>query len=151
MNINILSEAIQQVSGRPLTLSIDSTEYPVAPMVFAEDTSSKGTFKVRIMVYVPAEVETIPTVFIENDGEPTSVKIEGGKEILARSIMVEYSYPSTPIPPFQYNLWEVFLEYSLDNLVSVDYILTRLRDIDPKTSRGTVTSVQDPVRMDNVH
>jgi hypothetical protein len=66
MNINILSEAIQQVSGRPLTLSIDSTEYPVAPMVFAEDTSSKGTFKVRIMVYVPAEVETIPTVFIEN-------------------------------------------------------------------------------------
>jgi hypothetical protein len=79
------------------------------------------------------------------------LKIEGGKEILARSIMVEYSYPSTPIPPFQYNLWEVFLEYSLDNLVSVDYILTRLRDIDPKTSRGTVTSVQDPVRMDNVH
>jgi hypothetical protein len=106
-------------------------------MVFAEDTSSKGTFKVRIMVYVPAEVETIPTVFIENDGEPTSVKIEGGKEILARSIMVEYSYPSTPIPPFQYNLWEVFLEYSLDNLVSVDYILTRLRDIDPKTSTGS--------------
>jgi len=150
MKINIIAESINQINGDPIEVIIDETDYPISPMVFAEDTAKNGIFKVRIMVYIPSAVESIPWVRIEHEGEPILITIEGGKEVLARSILVEYAYESTSTPPLDYNLWEILLEYSIDSMTSVNYILTRLRNLDPKTSRGTVTSVQDPIRISNI-
>lgn len=149
MNVNITTELISQINTQPMMLPVAEDNYPIAPLVFAENTKDPNIFRVNIAVYVPADVQTAPSVVIENDGSATEITIENGKKVLVRSILVEYTSPMTPAPPQNYNLWGIYLEYSLNDVPSVGYLLTRLRNMDPKTSRGTVTTVQDPVRHSN--
>jgi len=144
MSIRILKKTITKTNETPLQMAVEQTSYPVAPLVFAEDSLAAGTYKLRIVAYLPSEVIKPPRFTIENNGTPYTVIAEGGKELMVRSFILDYDYSAT-LTPVNYNMWSIFIEYGLeDGLQPVDYILTRLRDIDPKTSRGTVTTVQLP-------
>lgn len=144
MSIRIIKKTITKTNDTPLQMAVEQTSYPVAPLVFAEDALTAGTYKLRIVAYLPSEVIKPPRFTIENNGTPYTVIAEGGKELMVRSFILDYDYSATATP-VNYNIWSIFVEYGLeDGLQPVDYILTRLRDIDPKTSRGTVTTVQLP-------
>lgn len=147
MHVNVSKELISQINAEPIPIIIDENNYPIAPLVYAEDTKDPNVFRVNIAVYIPADVQSVPDILIEHDGSPMEITIENGKKVLARSILVEYLAPTSPKPPQEFNLWGIYLEYELDDVPSVGYILTRLRNKDPRTSRGTVTTVQDPMRI----
>lgn len=143
MSITITNLQIAKLNDSPITLKTVDADYPIAPMVFAERVQEqKNIFKVRMVVYLPSEVETKPSKpYFDNDGEPVTFYTEDKKELVGRRCIITYNY-CTEIVPQTYNAWSIDFEYSIENLASVDYFLTHLTDIDPKTSRGTVTTVQ---------
>lgn len=143
MEITTTNLAVLKANEIPFDIMLKTNEYPIAPLVFGENMAEKNSYRIRIIVYIPFEVKTTPKFIIENNGKASAVITEGGQEIMARSFIVEYDY-SSKITPKTYTLWSITYEYNIGDMEPVDYVMTRLRDFDPKTSRGTVTTVQLP-------
>lgn len=142
MGIIISKLALSHTNTVPFEIDLRDSDYPIAPLVFAENTAEQDTFRLRIIACIPSDITLPPTFLVEEDGNPVKVSIAGGQTVSARSFIIEYD-DSTSTPEQQFTLWSIVVEYSLRGMASVDYILTRLRNIDPKTSRGTVTTVQE--------
>lgn len=143
MSITISNLQMIKLNDSPIKFKVSEVDYPIAPLVFAEKVINQyNTFRVRMVVYVPSEANSVPSEpYFNNDGKPVTFYTEDKKELVARSCVVDYDYSSESIPE-EYFGWSINFEYSLGDLMSVDYFLTHLTDIDPKTSRGTVTTVQ---------
>lgn len=148
MGVDILKINLFKVNGTPIEIEGGGKEYPVSPLVYVEDSLDlKGVYKIRISVYVPSEIMDPPSFCCNYDGNPQGIVVEGGKKVIARSFSLKYSYTSETKAK-NYNLWHVYVEYKIDVMKSVDYIVTYLvaclENTDPKTttSRGTVTTVQ---------
>ena len=80
------------------------------------------------------------TLFIDsNDPEtPDVLSVTENNETL--EIVFDYNYPEEI--PEAYNVWYVELEYPVQSTSEITTVLTKLKDLDPTTSRGTVTTVQ---------
>lgn len=140
MGLIIEELKFSRMNDTPIEIFVHEEDYPIAPLVFAENLGTEY-YKLQIVVYIPSEVTNAPEFMVLNDGYPVQVMISGGEEVNARNFIFQYdyAYKSTPI---SYTAWEIYMRYSLKDMESVDYVLTHLRDMDPKTSRGTVTTVQ---------
>lgn len=142
MGIIISDLSFNQTNEVPFEIDLKDSDYPVAPLVFAENTNVRNTFRLRIVAYIPSDITQPPQFIAEEDGNPIKIAIAGGQTVMARSFIIEYDDSASALEQ-QYTLWNIDVEYRLQDMISVDYILTRLRNIDPKTSRGTVTTVQE--------
>ncbi|KIX21460.1 hypothetical protein SY27_07045 [Flavobacterium sp. 316] len=142
MGVIISNLTFSKINQIPLTINVENDEYPIAPLVFAQGITAQKVYKLQIVVYVPSNVINTPILRVLNDGKPVALTIPQDQNILARNFIVEYDLSETEIPK-EYNAWNINVEYYLKNLKPVNYILTHLQDIDPKTSRGTVTTVQE--------
>lgn len=142
MSIIISDLTFKQTNADPFEMNIKDSDYPIAPLVYAENTAEENTFRLRIIACIPSDITTPPDFIVEEDGNPVKVCIAGGQTVMARSFIIEYDDTSSRVEQ-EYTLWNIVVEYSLRGMDSVDYILTRVRNIDPKTSRGTVTTVQE--------
>ena len=142
MGVIISNLTFSKINQIPLTINVENDEYPIAPLVFAQGITAQKVYKLQIVVYVPSNVINTPILRVLNDGNPVALTIPQNQNILARNFIVEYDLSETEIPK-EYNAWNINVEYYLKNLKPVNYILTHLQDIDPKTSRGTVTTVQE--------
>lgn len=135
--------AIVKINEKPLDLLLTEADFPPAPLVYADDTSDKESFKVRIVAFLPIEIEIIPTCKAKCGGNAEKITIEGESTIVARSFLVEYN-SRYPVAFTHVNVWSISFDYSLNGEDPVDYIITHVQNMDPKTSRGTVTTVQRP-------
>lgn len=142
MGIIISDLTFTQTNMVPFEIDLKDSDYPIAPLVYAENTAEENAFRLRIIAIIPSDITSPPTFAVEEDGNPVKVAIAGGQTVLARSFIIEYD-DSASAPEQLFTLWNITVEYSLRGMDSVDYIRTRLRNIDPKTSRGTVTTVQE--------
>lgn len=142
MGVIISNLTFSKINQIPLVINVENDEYPIAPLVFAQGITAQKVYKLQIVVYVPSNVINTPILRVLNDGNPVALTIPQNQSILARNFIVEYDLSETETPK-EYNAWNINVEYYLKNLKPVNYILTHLQDIDPKTSRGTVTTVQE--------
>ncbi len=127
---------IKQINaaGTPFTFPAGSNlEYPLAPVITAHRTSPDGPeIYIRVVVFIDASFQ----------GEPTIGNWSLNTENNTLSGFVDYDAPSPRVtPPLTYNSWLVETTYD-DSGMAVDDVELFLRDTDPKTSRGTVTTVQ---------
>lgn len=121
---------VTQINQVPFKFSNKSPGNPLAPLVAAEFYENEGvlTLKIRATLYIDAQNTTIPTVVLQSEKE----------NIL--NFVFDYDY--CEVEPTSYNIWYVEIDYTSDTVGNIDTVMTYLRDIDPKTSRGTVTTVQ---------
>lgn len=141
MSIIISELTFNKTNVVPFEIDLKESDPPLAPLVFAENLPESNSFRLRIVAFVPSDITFPPSFVVVNDGNPIKVCIAGGKEVQARSFCVVYD--DTASQSKLYTLWSIIVEYSLQDVPSVDYIITRVMNIDPKTSRGTVTTVQE--------
>lgn len=142
MNVRISEVKITRLSDKPIKEELLNADYPIPPLVFGESIeNSKKSFRVRMVAYLPSEVKTPPFLRVENEGNPVAFDISKNEQLLGRSFILSFDYVYKKVP-LKYHAWSVYFEYTVEDDSSVDYLLTHLRDIDPKTSRGTVTTVQ---------
>jgi hypothetical protein len=142
MNVQISELKIARLSDKPIKEELLKADYPIPPLVFGEGIENKTKcFRVRMVVYLPSKVKTCPVLKVENEGNPVAFDISKNEQLLGRSFILTFDYVYKKTPK-KYRAWSVYFEYTVENDSSVDYLLTHLQDIDPKTSRGTVTTVQ---------
>lgn len=102
--------------------------YPLPPLVTAENLGNG--ILVRAVVFIDANFEGTPSFgqWIYNADEKS---LKG---------VVDYDAPAPQGIPTSYQAWMVEATYETSDVVET--IILYLCDTDPKTSRGTVTTVQ---------
>ena len=141
MGIIIKDISFSRMNDVPYKIQVEEVDYPIAPLVSVENLPIDGFYEVQILAYIPSGTTETPSFTVVDDGKPLKVELSSGNTIIARNFILEYDFEHTKLPT-EYIAWEINITYSLNDLESVDFILTQLRDLDPKTSRGTVTTVQ---------
>lgn len=100
-------------------------------------------YQVYVQAYLPRLERDFPSPVInilpEVEILKTEVSEEKGKE--ARVIQIAYTSKLENQPPF--DLYSFFIEYGIETEDSVPFIKIDLRNTDPETTRGTVTTVED--------
>ena len=106
--------------------------YPLSPLVTVKEivsTVAPNQLIIRIVVFIDSKSEVCPIInpnyFIDKDG--------------VLNVQVDYNYLEEI--PESYNCYYLELDYTVEKGVIVNKVSTVLRDLDPKTSRGTVTMV----------
>jgi hypothetical protein len=121
-----------QINTTPFTFTNNNTVlYPVAPLVSAKEytnTAGVSILKVRATLYIDSQNTVTPYV------EPSPVVIDG-------SLQLYFDYNYREERPVSVNVWYIELDYPQDTAAPITSITSYLRDIDPETSRGTVTHV----------
>jgi hypothetical protein len=108
---------------------IDMLGFPLAPLVSVIGYVSEGTkkIKIRTVVFVDSALEKPIMNFL---GE------QKGKTLELYSI---YDYKEDN--PKSFNCYYVELDFTSKNVEEITSVVSFLKDIDPKTSRGTSTAV----------
>jgi hypothetical protein len=135
----ILVTDIYPLTGAPLRITFAPQDYPVAPMVSVSNTDVANVFNVHIIAYIPPESLKVGLSFDPPDGSVQIIKVDDQIELPVRCFLVDYD--SSGLPD-SFMLWNIRAQYKIDG-ESVDFVRVRVRDLDPKTSRGTVTTVQE--------
>jgi len=109
--------------------SPQTVTYPVAPLISTKFYSPNGvlTLKIRATLYINSEDSNNPTV-------------EATAEI-NHSLQLYFDYNFSEETPESCNVWYVELDYTSDTVGEIISITSFLKDIDPETSRGTITEV----------
>ena len=128
-----------------------------------EHTASISTYHIYAQAYLPVLAPDFPNPVIDvlpyryavstelKDDVDAALKHSDGNSnaeqavnevINARVIQITYTSKKEHKPPF--SLWHFDICYTIAEGISVPFIKIDLRDTDPRTSRGTVTTVQDP-------
>lgn len=105
--------------------------YPLAPLITASYTdSTRTTIRIR------------GTVFIDSNysGDPSLTELSESDGVFSAYVDYTLVYPSQ-LPPSSYNCWYLEFDYVPQN-GPISYVDLKLRNTDPRTSRGTVTTVQ---------
>lgn len=122
-----------KINTLPFTfLEPGEVNYPVAPLVSAKFYTPKGgvlTLKVRATVYMNSEIPDAPVV------EPP-VEKEG-------VLTINYDYDFSMETPETCDVWYVELDYTSPTVGDIKTIMSYMVNLDPETSRGTVTNVGD--------
>lgn len=107
----------------------ETVTYPVSPLVSASFYSPNGvqTLKIRATLYINSEDPNNPTV-------ETPTEIDG-------SLQLYFDYNFSEETPESCDVWYVEVDYTSDTIGNITEIVSYLKDIDPETSRGTVTKL----------
>ncbi len=112
-----------------------------------EEEITRNTYNVYVQAYLPQLENDFPAPLINILPDITPVETEVNIEtdvktaLAAREIQIVYVSRFENIPPF--SLWSFFIQYSISEENSVPLIKIALRNTDPETTRGTVTTVED--------
>lgn len=121
-----------QINQKPFTIShSNEINYPIAPLVSAKlYTSAIGieTLKIRTTLYIDAADTELPWV-------------EQNPEVIDNSLQLYFDYNYKEETPVSLNVWYMELDFTYPTVGEITSITSFLKDIDPETSRGTVTEV----------
>ncbi len=108
----------------------ETVSYPVAPLISAVFYSPNNvlTLKIRATLYINSEDQNNPTV-----EEPTE---------LENVLQMYFDYNFSEETPETCNVWYIEVDYTSETVGNLTEIVSYLKDIDPETSRGTKTVVQ---------
>lgn len=122
---------VTQLTSTPF-IFIDPTqvENPLSPLVSAKFYSPNGvlTLKLRATLYINSANTTPPFL-----APPT----ENGNQL---EVYFDYNFPE--VVPQSYTVWYIEFDYVSATVGSITSIMSFLKDLDPETSRGTVTKVE---------
>ncbi|MRX66586.1 MULTISPECIES: hypothetical protein [Flavobacterium] len=117
-------------TGDFIFLHPKTVSYPVSPLVSARFYTPPGgelTLKIRATLYINSEDPNNPKV-----EEPT----ENGN-----SLQIFFDYNFSEETPESCDVWYVEVDYTSATISNITEVVSFLKDIDPETSRGTVTGV----------
>lgn len=105
--------------------------YPVTPLISASFYSPNGvlTLKIRATLYINSEDQNNPTV-----EEPTE---------LDNTLQMYFDYDFSEETPESCNVWYVEVDYTSETVGDLIEVVSYLKDLDPETSKGTKTKVQN--------
>lgn len=130
MALNVIQTT--QINQNPFViLNSEEVNYPVAPLVSAKlYTSADGieTLKIRTTLYIDAADTELPWV-------------EQNPEVIDNSLQMYFDYNYKEETPVSLNVWYIELDYTSATVGEITSITSFLKDIDPETSRGTVTDI----------
>jgi len=104
--------------------------YPVAPLVSAKFYTPEGgllTLKIRATLYMNSEIPDAPIV--ETPTESGTV------------LTMNYDYDFSEETPETCDVWYVEVDYTSDTVETITTVESFMINLDPETSRGTVTGV----------
>ena len=106
-----------------------TVKYPVAPLVSAKFYSANGvlTLKIRATLYMNSEIPDAPIV--ETPTENGTV------------LTMNYDYDFSEETPETCDVWYVEVDYTSDTVGTITTVESFMINVDPETSRGTVTGV----------
>ncbi|RXM48736.1 hypothetical protein [Flavobacterium sp. YO12] len=109
----------------------DTVTYPVKPLVSVKLYEPNGvpTLKIRATLYINSLDPNNPTV-----EEPTE---------LEDTLQIYFDYDFSEETPESCDVWYVELDYTSDTVKNITEVVSYLKDLDPETSRGTKTKVDD--------
>ena len=105
--------------------------YPVTPLISASFYSPNDilTLKIRATLYINSEDQNNPTV-----EEPTE---------LDNTLQMYFDYDFSEETPESCNVWYVEVDYTSETVGDLIEVVSYLKDLDPETSKGTKTKVQN--------
>ncbi|CAA9199274.1 hypothetical protein [Flavobacterium collinsii] len=108
-----------------------SLTFPIPPLASAQLYRNQGvlTLKICATVYINSKDSQSPAVrtLIEND----------------TNIEIYFDYDWDESTPDTYDVWYVEVDYISDTINNIKTVTSYLRNLDPETSRGTETGVQN--------
>ncbi|GIQ59276.1 hypothetical protein Flavo103_24120 [Flavobacterium collinsii] len=108
-----------------------SLTFPVPPLASAQLYRNQGvlTLKICATVYINSQDSAPPSVrtLIEND----------------TNIEIYFDYDWDESTPDTYDVWYVEVDYISDTVNNIKSVTSYLRNLDPETSRGTRTTVDN--------
>jgi hypothetical protein len=121
---------ISKINTSPFSFVAPTTSYPMSPFISTEILSNENDamLKVRATLFIDARNTASPTV---NNIKQTNQAVE-----------IIYAYDYSEEIPTEYDAWYVEIDCITKTLDAITNTITFLRDLDPKTSRGTETRVQ---------
>lgn len=105
-----------------------------------------ATYKVHVQAYLPKLEANFPAPQIDISEDTSTINfelIEGS--FTARTVKVIYTSQAEGTAP--YSLWAFDIEYSMavtGEMHQAEFLKIVLHNTDPETTRGTVTTVDDP-------
>lgn len=161
-NINIAGLQFElQLCKKMNETPLESWEISNQPLANVYTDQEPNSYTVNILSYIPTTLENIAEInqpyldLLPEDPAKLIFTYEGvnliktsinkpGEDniVLCRNFMIDYN--SSQQDPVQYNLYLIKLTYNLvnDNAQSVEAIIVHDRNLDPETSRGTVTTTR---------
>jgi len=123
---------VAKINTVPFTFDNPITvTYPVAPSISTKlytNSNGKLTLKIRATLYIDSANTVAPFV-------------EKNPEVLGSSLQLYFDYNFNEERPKSLDVWYIELDYTSENAGYITRITSYLRDIDPATSRGTVTGI----------
>lgn len=112
--------------------SPETVTYPVAPLVSAKFHTPEGgplTLKIRATLYMNSD-DTVPPV--------VQTPTESGN-----TLTMNYDYDFSEETPETCDVYYVEVDYTSDTVANITTVESFMVNLDPETSRGTETSVQN--------
>lgn len=112
-------------------LSPETVTYPVAPLVSAKFYTPEGgvlTLKIRATLYMNSE-DVVPPV-VETPTENGTV------------LTMNYDYDFSEETPETCDVYYVEVDYTSDTVANITTVESYMVNLDPQTSRGTETGVE---------
>ncbi|MEG2102368.1 MAG: hypothetical protein RRY99_12750 [Flavobacterium sp.] len=109
----------------------ETVTYPVKPLVSVKLYEPNGvpTLKIRATLYI-------------NSLDPNNPTVEEPSE-LEDTLQIYFDYDFSEETPESCDVWYVELDYTSDTVKNITEVVSYLKDLDPETSRGTKTKVDD--------
>ena len=118
------------INAKPFVIEdTKSIEFPMAPFTTAYSYKEDGINKIKI--------KTI--LFIDALAVQPSLNFKTSEENNFLKISSNYNFKEET--PTSFNCYYVELDYTSEQVENIDTVISYLVDLDPRTSRGTYTSV----------
>jgi hypothetical protein len=125
---------VTKLTAVPFTFDqTDSVEYPVPPFISAKLYTTNYNvlaLKIRATLYIDSANTVDPFVEIN-------------PVVLGGSLQLYFDYNFTEERPKSLDVWYIELDYISESVGYISSVTSYLRDVDPVTSRGTETTVQN--------
>ena len=127
--INQISQ-INEASS-PFAFAKKVTDEVISPLASAQfKDSEESIICVKAILFIDTKYQNAPNV----------LDVTTNTEEKTLNITFDYDY--TEEIASEYNVWFIQMECSVDEGTVVETLVTKVKDLDPVTSRGTVTTVQ---------
>lgn len=123
-----------QINQIPFTL-LHSNEvtYPISPLASVKLISPNDGapfLSIRVTLYIDSAVTESP-------------RVQPKPEVIDNSLQLYFDYNYTEEIPKSLNAWYIELEYTSPAAKQITSVTSFLKDIDPETSKGTTTKVEE--------
>jgi hypothetical protein len=132
MSLEIIQNT--QVNQIPFTLvHSDEVTYPISPLASVKlitPTDGAPFLSIRVTLYIDSSVTESP-------------RVQPNPAVIDNSLQLYFDYNYTEETPKSLNAWYLELEYASPVVKEITSVTSYLKDIDPETSKGTTTKVED--------